>query len=527
MDQTAPRVDPVPADATAPSCPALALCQQQGLDPAQALATQWLLAPAPSAPVDGLTAMPLEGFVLHTGAAVELIPMRDAKGRLFGAFLGVGVDPDGQIISAASFAAFDSRAKEFLPAFEHYIAYTAGRYAVVLDCKAARRIYFDPVAHLTTIAWPQGKRAASSVMLALDRPLIPNPKVDGQAIAQGSARGEVEANFILWHSQDAEAVFCMPNHYLCLDSFRQIRIWPLPDSFPEADPADYDALVARMVARQRAILAALVTARPSILPVSGGTDSRKLLACLTDRLDDVAELFAFEHTAYANLDATTGEYVVRKVLGRPFRRYLAAEGAAHVPQRPFDRRRFTRLFWLRTSAVAKPPNEHALGMTAMTPPGHLHLRGNVMDLMRAVWWRSFGDRHALVGVTLREEISSLFLDPAPSRERVEKWAEDYHRWKLALPDNARALVYDFIFLELFLHVSSAKYYGYDRNFYICPFSDRSLIEMTLQFPVQFRFDGTLNEMFLREADPTLADLPYRGGVRDLIKRGDWAPETTG
>jgi hypothetical protein len=146
-----------------------------------------------------------------------------------------------------------------------------------------------------------------------------------------------------------------------------------------------------------------VTARPSILPVSGGTDSRKLLACLTDRLDDVAELFAFEHTAYANLDATTGEYVVRKVLGRPFRRYLAAEGAAHVPQRPFDRRRFTRLFWLRTSAVAKPPNEHTLGMTAMTPPGHLHLRGNVMDLMRAVWWRSFGDRHALVGVTLRDE----------------------------------------------------------------------------------------------------------------------------
>lgn len=522
MDQTVP-----PSKAALPAEPALAVCRQQGFDTSKALATQWLLTPSPADAVDGLSAMQLDRFVLHTGQGVELIPMKDSRGRLFGAFLGVGVDPDGRLITADSFADFDSAAKGFTDRFANYIAYTAGRFAVVLDCPAARRIYFDPVAHLTTVTWPQGRRAASSVMLVLDRPLQPNPKFDTKAIAQGSARGEVEANFILWHTQDREAVFCMPNHYLCLDTFRQIRIWPLPDSFLPAEPSEYGALVARMVARQKAILAALVSARPAILPVSGGTDSRKLLACLTDRLDEVAEFFAFEHTAYANLDATTGEYVVREILGRPFHRYTAQETASLAPPTPFERRRHTRLFWLRTSSVAKPPNEHALGMTAATPGNHLHLRGNVMDLMRAVWWRSFGNRHALVGVSLKEEISSLFLDPAPSRERVEKWAEDYHRWKLALPENAQELVYDFIFLELFLHVSSAKYYGYDRNFYICPFSDRSLIEMTLRFPVEFRFDGTLNEMFLHEAEPTLAGLPYRGGVRDLIKQGTWAPASAG
>ncbi|MFN3292314.1 MAG: hypothetical protein ACK4S2_09155 [Gemmobacter sp.] len=525
MDQTVPADEILTSDPS--GCPALVVCRQQGFDPAEALATQFLIDQAPSAPVPGLRALPMNAWVLHHGRAVELTEMRDAQGRMFGAFLGIGVDPDGQIISAASFAAFDLDAPDFLPRFEHFVAYTAGRYAVVLDCPAGRHVYHDPVAHLTVVYHPQSRRVASSVMLALNRPLQPNPRFDSKAIAQATAKGDTEPNFILGHTQDAEVKFCLPNHRLDLDTFAPARIWPLPDSFPPAEPEEYDALVARMVARLKAILGALITARPSILPVSGGTDSRKLLACLTDRLDEVAELFAFEHTNYAKLDATTGEWVVSHLLGRPFHRYTASETAPYAPQSPFDKRRFTRLFWLRTSSVAKPPNEHLLGMTAATPPGHLHLRGNVMDLMRGVWWGSFAGRNTKVGVTLREEISSLFLNPEPGRDLVEKWAEDYHRWKLALPANAQPVIYDFIFLELFLHVSSAKYYGYERNFYICPFSDRSLIEMTLRFPIDFRFAGTLNEMFLRAADPALADQPYRGGVRDLIKRGDWAPANPG
>lgn len=525
MDQTVqPRLEPGIAGA-----PALETCARQGFDPAEALATQFLIESATdAAQVPGLETLTLNDWVLHHGSAVHPMVMRDAKGRVYGAFIGVGVDPDGRLISPESFAAFDTDSPDFAGRFQHWVAYTAGRYAVLVDCAALRCMLFDPVAHMTVVRDPDGRRAASSVLLVLDRPLQPNPMFDTKAIAQAAASGDTEPNYILGHTQDAQVRFCLPNHRLDLDSFRMERIWPLADSFAEeTDPQKQAVLVERMVARLRAILGALVSGHPSILAVSGGTDSRKLLACLTDRLDDVAELFAFEHTGYARLDADTGEWVVRDLLNRPFRRYTRADGAPHVPQSAPDRRRRTRLFWLRTSAVALPPNEYALGLTDATPAGHLHLRGNVMDLMRAVWWRSFADRHAKVTLSLRDQIASLFLNPEPSREMVEKWAEEFLAWKMGLPETARPLVYDFIFLELFLHVSSAKYYGYERNFYICPFSDRSLIEMTLCLPVDHRFAGTLNEEFLRVADPQLAGQPYRGGVRDLMRRGVWSPVTGG
>ena len=508
---------------TRPACLAVETCTQQKVAPEEALSTQFLLTPTPAAPLEGLKALQLETFVLHYGRAVEMMRMVDGKGRLFGVFLGIGVDPDGALITPESFQQFDSQAEGFVAAIEHYIAYTAGRYMVVLDCPAARRILVDPVAHLSTLYDPRTRRVGSSVQMVLDRPIEPDPLFQTAEIPAGTLEGEAEPGYILGHSQDASVKFCLPNHSLCLESFRPARTWPQADSFPPCPPEEYDALVAAMVARLRAVLGALVTGRPSIMPVSGGTDSRKLLACVTDRLDDLREFFAFEHTEYARLDADTGEYVVSALLNQPFRRYPRQPSAAIAAMNDFQRRQRKRIFWLRTSSVAPPPNEHVLGMTEQTPSGHLHLRGNVMDLMRGVWWGSFAKRHDKAELGLDEEIGALFMLGDPSKRIIVKWAEEYLQWKQGLPPEARALVFDFIFLELFLHVSSAKYYGYENNFYICPFSDRSLIEMTLRFPVEMRFAGTLNEMFLQKADPRLADQPYRGGVRKLMKRGKWQP----
>ncbi|TNE86216.1 hypothetical protein [Thioclava sp. L04-15] len=516
MAETSPPEQPTQAHA---------ICVQQGFDPADALSTQFLLCENPAETLPGLEAIELDRFTLQLGREMPRVEMRDEKGRLFGVFMGIGVDPDGALITDGSFSRFNLDAKDFVTDLEAYIAYSAGRYAVVIDCPRAHEMLFDPVAHLSTVYDPETRRAASSVMLALTRPIIENPLFDTTAIGNGRARGDTEIAYLLGHSRDAQVKFCMPNHRLNLDSFTPERIWPLPDSFPPCAADEHEKLVAEMVERLRAILHALVDNHPSIMPISGGTDSRKLVACVTDKLDQIGELFAFQHTRYADLDATTGEYVVTELLGQPFRRYTELDAADHAAKRPFEKRQAKRLFWLRTSSVAPPPNEHSRGLTSLTPPGHLHLRGNVMDVMRGVWWGSFANRAEMVSLNLEQEIGSLFLTGSPSKEVIAKWAEEYIRWKLTLPENAQALVYDFIFLELFLHVSSAKYYGYERNFYICPFSDRKLIETSLRFPVEVRFAGTLNEMFLEAADPRLANQPYRGGVRDLIKAGKWTPKT--
>jgi hypothetical protein len=499
---------------------AVDLARSQQFDPATALCDQFVITESPTLDIPGFRSLTLQGWTVHYGAQVRILPMADHKGRLFGAFIGIGVDPDGVLIDAARFARLDSTAPDFDEAITALLNYTAGRWMAVVDTGRIARLHFDAVAHMTTLYNPRLRRAGSCVALCLDRPWQPNPMFDTEAILTGTARGEVEPNYILQHSRDAEVLFALPNHVLDLRTFRLQRIWPLVGSFPEAAPEEYAGLVAQMVDRLRQTMAALVNGHPSILAVSGGTDSRKLLACMGDHHDKVAEYFCFEHTDYAKLDAQAGEYITG-LLGLPFRRIGRGDGKP--AETATERRQRMRLFWLRSSGVALPPNEHLFGLTEVVPEGHLHLRGNVMDLMRSVWWRSFANRHRKVPLGLRDEIGSLFLTGTPSREMVEKWAGDYYRWRHGLPENAQALVYDFIFLELFLHVSSAKYYAFDRNFYICPFSDRRLIELTLRFPVDFRFDGHLNTMFMEAADPRLANQPHRGGVRDLVRSGAFVP----
>jgi len=146
-----------------------------------------------------------------------------------------------------------------------------------------------------------------------------------------------------------------------------------------------------------------------------------------------------------------------------------------------------------------------------------------MDLTRAIWYRRWDARKTKVDDGLKAEIGNLFMTDEPSADIVASWAEEYLSWKHSMPENAQNLVHDFIFLELFLHVSSAKYYAYPDNFYLNPFSDRRIIELTLSIPVELRFSSTVNDAFLRIADPRLADQPYRKGVKALMDAGEWLP----
>lgn len=506
---------------------AVTQCERHNFEPEEIFVNQWMVCEDAELSVPGMARLGLDHWSVHLGAKVERVEMRDSKDRLFGLFIGIGVDPEGSFITGESFTRFNSKGRSFLEEFEQFIAYTGGRYTVILDAGRTQRVYFDPVAHMTTFYNPKTRRVGSSVFHVIDREVAFDPMFLSEEIATARIPEDREGNFILGHSLDQDAKFALPNHFLDLDSFAPVRIWPLPDSFPEASEDEYDAIIAEMVERQKVILTALVENRPAVLPVSGGTDSRKLLACLTGAgiADKVSEYFCFEHTKYAYLDAVTGEYLA-KLLGLPFRRYHPNEAWQKFGNRPVQKRERVRKFWLRTSRVAKPTPPIKTNLAEMQPEGHLHLRGNVMDLTRSIWWRSFANRHEKLDLGLENEIGALFLMAEPPKEIVEKWAPEYEAWKNGLPENARAIVYDFIFLELFLHVSSTKYYAFPENFYINPFSDRKLIELTLRLPVDYRFGREVNESFIAKADPRLAGQPYRGGLKVLIANGEFTPSET-
>jgi hypothetical protein len=244
-------------------------CHEYSIPLAEACIDQFVLSENRHLPLDGMGQLPLERWTLYLGAQAKVLPMRDRAGRLFGAFIGIGVDPDGRLVDAGTFAAFDMAETEAVPALERLLAYTAGRFVAVLDHGPVMRVWFDAVAHMTTLYNRRLRRVGSSVSLCLDRPVRANPMFDNEAIVRGTAKGDTEPNYILGHSQDRDVGFALPNHVLELRDFSLRRIWPLPDSFPPARPRDYRDLASQVVSRTRQVLLALVEGHDCILPVSG------------------------------------------------------------------------------------------------------------------------------------------------------------------------------------------------------------------------------------------------------------------
>lgn len=499
-------------------------CAEHGLDPRHVFINHFVFARHASYGAGCFEHIAIGSWTFGYGKKTRFLVMRDGKGQVYGVFVGLGIDGFGRIVDERSFASFDPDADGFWQDLQLYINGIAGRYAVFVARGNKARCFFDPVAHMTTLYNPSIGVIASSAFLAIDRQPIENPKFDCYGIKTGKAKDDFEPNFILGHSMDRDVKFVLPNHRLDLPDFSMVRIWPTEDSFQDAPEQRYAAILDELVARQTQILDALVDHEPCILPVTGGSDSRKLLACLSHRVQDLKCVFAFKHTHYAKDDCAAGEYV-SGLVGADFRLIHAEEAKLRFPLTRPEQRRRNVLFWLRSSEVSWPTPEYRKRCYLIPPRDTVHLRGNVMDLTRAVWWGRWDARRKLMKPGLKYEIGNLFLMANPSVDIVSDWAEEYLGWKHGLPENAQRLVHDFIFLELFLHVSSAKYHAYPDYFYINPFSDRRLIELTLSLPVAYRFGSEVNEEFLKRADPRLANQPFRGGVRKLIENGDWVPSS--
>lgn len=500
----------------------IAHCQEHGLDPADVFSNHFVFSKDKLLSNGCFGQVSIGDWTFQYGEKTRFRLMRNRDGIAYGVFVGLGVDGVGRYVDEGSFDDFDPGSRSFWFALQSYINEIAGRYVVFATKGKEARCFFDPVAHMTTLYNSTLGVLASSVYLAIDRAPIKNSKFDCHGIRTENVEEGREPNFILGHSMDRDVKFVLPNHRLDLPDFKMVRIWPKDGSFQDASTDQFGRVLDEMVARQTQILDAILDNEPCILPVSGGADSRKLLACLSHRLNDLKSIFAFQHTSYAQDDCDAGEYV-SSLVGARFSRFTASDAKIRFPLTRRQQQHRNALFWLRSSDVAWPTKEYRKRCYLMPPKDTVHLRGNVMDLTRAVWWGRWDARRMLIKPGLKYEIGNLFLMASPSVDIVADWAEEYLTWKQGLPKNAQRLVHDFIFLELFLHVSSAKYYAYPDYFYVNPFSDRRLIELTLCLPLDFRFGTTVNEEFLKRAEPRLANQPYRNGVRRLIRVGEWQP----
>ncbi|MEO0372964.1 MAG: asparagine synthase-related protein [Pseudomonadota bacterium] len=452
-------------------------------------------------PLPGRTEHQLGVWRLETGPKLPVAITEFAQGSGHAAFMGVGVDRDGNVVTDHVLKAKVSALKT-AEAVADYMAHCAGRYAFVIILDDVERLYLDPVGSLGAVYDANEGRVASTLNLVLHRPVIENQSYPLAALA-----AEDKARFAFGHTADQHVRRLLPNHYLDLTTFRETRHWPGEGDIIEPDEAQQTALVTGIVKRLEQIVAALANhTEPVYLPLSGGIDSRVLLACARPSLD---RLTLFSHAE--NQQSRKDSRIATKLARRLGQNILISDPLRTDPDRVVDPawlKRTDDAFRIATAKAALPSLRYELVWSL--PPGGLLMRGNVVDFLKAVLWRK-GTREYTNGTehSINFGIKMMNLsgwDPLHAHPEIRA---EYEAWLSSLDGMASKRIYDLSFTEHFLANGLGNtYYGHTNNFYICPFSDRTLLGAANSLPPDRRIDLEYTQAIIDWRLPEFSKTPF-------------------
>jgi len=345
---------------------------------------------------------------------------------------------------------------------------------------------------------PEGRRIASTLLLALNRSITENTIIPYEKILSGAIY------HILGQTRDAYAKRMLPNHYLDLKSFELYRHWPKEDTNLDQGNLTPERLLYRIIEKLTNNVDALTRGQNCILPVSSGRDSRNLIGCARDMIDRFE--LGFTHS-YDHRYRQYG-YKRHKIGAAKSSALIATEisqkiGLPHNILCTVPTEDEIDLYPYRTGFVPNRSNSLVMDSINSLPKGRVALMGNVMELLRANQWRKYpidsetSVRHA------------LFFRLNYKQHKDEDVVRLHENWRVPLLENYRPHLYEIQFLEHILpNTLGAKHYGTKNVFYMSPFADRSIIENCLRLPLEYRRSGQANTDFLNVVSPDLAEIDF-------------------
>jgi hypothetical protein len=229
---------------------------------------------------------------------LPVAPVRDAKGRLIGAFLGYPLDDrQGCMLGETVVLEREHPGPEGLDAFIEDAVYRyAGSYVFVLDDTEERRVYLDAGSSLSAVFAADRLLCASTTGLLLDAGEYAQ-RFDEELYDHLRVRdaGWFLAGLTAHHG----ITRLLGNHYLDLRDGVQRRHWPSAPLAAAEDPDEACATINAVVART---VATLQTAGPVATTLTAGSETRLVLgACRA--LKDSLRLFTLAGIHESELDA--------------------------------------------------------------------------------------------------------------------------------------------------------------------------------------------------------------------------------
>ncbi len=462
------------------------------------LPKQWIVSPAPLAdPVAG-KADRFAGYHLATAREVPVQTLRSAEGADLGRLIGWPIQGETLHRTDGTITLGPGQTPEYL------FAELGGRFVLLWQAADGRVLLReDSAGSLPAIHAPAARLVGATVTL-IDQihSLPPAPEVEA-IFDFPKRRGFLP--FGLTPRQGAHRL--MPNHVLDLDSMTPRRVWP-DAGFAARPPLDADQIsagVAETAVLLRRHMTAILNQGETVLYLSGGQDSRTVLAAARGMTANLrAETLGDEGL----LDAHVAAQVARAA-GIPHRR---------VPVVPASPREIEA--WLARSGRMMFDPVTLLAATAVQIHTANHpISGTGAEIMRGSNWGE-GDAEA-PALDLPRLLARVRMPDLPVIRRAAQ------AWIDSLPPMDAAMAIDLAKIEQ-IHGcwSGAEAYGHPLPFpTLNPFSGQRLNEITLAMPKDYRQSNRMFPVLLRALWPELLDVPINRAT-GLARLRFWRAEIT-
>ena len=443
---------------------------------------------------------PLGEWLLYVHNALPVCRITDGQGLAVGLFLGHGIALTGELQDGDLQIPTDPDDEQL---FTSQLYQIAGRWACLLWTGKYKRFYLDPLGSLAAVYAPSSGTLASTTTLV---------NVLAGAHARNLARPVYRytpSGFQYGDLTPFEDIHrLLPNHYLDIARFTSVR-----HHYQEVRPArvamqDRTPLAAEVAHHLQAIVATVARRYPVACTLTGGRDTRLLLACCKPFLDET-RFFTFRWDRQGRNAPIDQEYPQR--LAERFRLH---HQYIHAPQIDAytDQLYQMRIGFSTTSGQA--PNFYA-GVRAGLEPGVAVLTG-FGGYHRDHFWAIFDKlKQPVNGRTMVQTFHGKHLVTPRNVEAMEQLLAEI-TW-----DDPHDLI-DVLYLEQRVGSwSSPMMYGFAPGYlFLSPFCHRTIQDIRLRYPKRAIRRTTLTVETINYIWPELSELPYNKyrGVRELRRK---------
>ncbi|SLN26243.1 hypothetical protein PEL8287_01219 [Roseovarius litorisediminis] len=509
----------------APAAPCLAetTCARLELDFNETFRLQFRLAPARKPPLPGFISNILGTWALQHCPDLPVTVLKAANGKTAGYCLGLAATADGEKLTAeyALPRAFD--ADDFFTTAQELITGLGGRYVVFLSTPDDIYVYCDPAGSLSVVYHPDAGIVASSLLLTLEREIIQNPEFDiGSVVGlenpnelrHKAPRTVTKGGFSFGHTADRDVKRLSPNHRLSLSQFTETRFWPAQGYEFASGITDLRDAAQFLAQRLGQLCNALVGDNQAWFALSGGLDSRMVLAAAVDGFGPNMHLYSHAMSWSSYMDTQ-----VASMLAHHFQRDIKiVQPDGNYRNGGFKGQYAQNRAMLHhdvSSGFVAPLNKQIQrGVLDWIPKNDILVRGNMLELVSAVWWprlRLSDTTDPLEHAVYRCQVAAVTDEQVSSRRlAMQSWIDQ-------LPPCAADVMHDFNYIENTLPYTQSGFQSVNHCFYLPPACDRAIFELCMALPYPARRRGKFYSEIIAQTQPALAGIPTSRELASIQK----------